>query len=50
MKNKKLLEKIKEDMEMRGFSHYTKDSYLRKAKEMSNFAFESVCEIRHFVF
>lgn len=26
MKNKKLLEKLKEDMEMRGFSHYTKDS------------------------
>ena len=34
MTNKKLLEKLKEDMEMRGFSHYTKDSYYRKAKEI----------------
>lgn len=28
MTNKNLLEKLKEDMEMRGFSHYTKDSYV----------------------
>lgn len=34
MTNKKLIEKLQEDMEMRGFSHYTKDSYLRKAKEI----------------
>lgn len=34
MTNKKLLEKLKEDMEMRGFSRYTKDSYYRKAKEI----------------
>ena len=34
MTNKELLEKLKEDMEMRGFSHYTKDSYYRKAKEI----------------
>ena len=34
MTNKKLLEKLKEDMEMRGFSHHTKDSYYRKAKEI----------------
>ena len=34
MTNKKLLEKLQEDMEMRGFSHYTKDSYYRKAKEI----------------
>lgn len=34
MTNKKLIEKLKEDMEMRGFSHYTKDSYLRKAKDI----------------
>ena len=30
MTNKKLIEKLQEDMEMRGFSNYTKDSYLRK--------------------
>ena len=34
MTNKKLIEKLQEDMEMRGFSHHTKDSYLRKAKEI----------------
>ena len=34
MINKKLIEKLQEDMEMRGFSHYTKDSYLRKTKEI----------------
>lgn len=37
MTNKQLLEKLKEDMEMRGFSHYTKDSYYRKAKEMTEY-------------
>lgn len=37
MANKKLLEKLKEDMEMRGFSHYTKDSYYRKAKEITEY-------------
>ncbi len=34
MENKELIEKLQEDMEMRGFSHYTKDSYIRKAKEI----------------
>ena len=32
--NQELLEKLKEDMEMRGFSNYTKDSYYRKAKDV----------------
>ena len=31
MTNKELLEKLREDMEMRGFSKYTKDDYYRKA-------------------
>ena len=34
MTNKELLEKLQYDMEMRGFSHYTKESYLYKAKEI----------------
>ena len=34
MTNKKLIEKLQEDMDMRGFSHYTKESYLRKTKEI----------------
>ena len=33
MSNEEILTKLKEDMEMRSFSHYTKDSYYRKAKE-----------------
>ena len=34
MTNKELLEKLKEDMEMRGFSKYTKYSYYHRAKEI----------------
>ena len=34
MPNKKLLATPKADLEMSGFSHYTKDSYYRKAKEI----------------
>ena len=37
MTNKQLLEKLQEDMEMRNFSHYTKDSYYRKAKEITEY-------------
>ena len=37
MTNKKLIEKLQEDMEMRGFSHHTKDSYYRKAKEITEY-------------
>ena len=39
MTNKKLLEKLQEDMEMRGLSHYTKDSYYRKAKEILEYLY-----------
>ena len=34
MNNQELMQKMKEDMEMRGFSPYTKDSYERKAKDV----------------
>lgn len=34
MTNKKLLEKMKEDMELRGFSKYTKYNYYHKAEEI----------------
>ena len=37
MTNKQLLEKLKEDMEMRGFSHHTKNSYYRKATEITEY-------------
>ena len=33
MTNKNLLEKLKEDMEMRGFSHYTKIVITEKQKK-----------------
>ena len=37
MTNKKLIEKLQEDMEMRGFSKHTKASYYRKAKEITEY-------------
>ena len=36
MTNEEIITKMKEDMKMRGFSHYTEDSYLRKAKDVWN--------------
>ena len=43
MSNEELIVKLKEDMEMRGFQHYTKDAYYRKTKEMINY-FEKTME------
>ena len=37
MTNKQLLEKLKEDMELRGFSKHTKASYYRKKKEITEY-------------
>ena len=37
MTNKQLLEHLKEDMELRGFSKHTKASYYRKAKEITEY-------------
>ena len=37
MTNKQQLEKLKEDMELRGFSKHTKASYYRKAKEITEY-------------
>ena len=34
MDNDKLIQKMKEDMEIRGFSEYTKGAYLNKTKHM----------------
>ena len=34
MDNDKLIQKMKEDMEIRGFSEYTKSNYLNKTKHM----------------
>ena len=37
MTNEEIITKMKEDMKMRGFSHYTEDSYLRKAKDVMEY-------------
>ena len=37
MTNKEILEKMKEDMKLRNFSHYTYDSYLGKTKDMMRY-------------
>ena len=37
MNNQELLQKMKEDMEMRGFSHWTKESYELKAKDVMKY-------------
>lgn len=37
MTNKRLLEKLQEDMEMRNFSYHTKYSYYKKAKEITEY-------------
>ena len=37
MTNQELLQKMKEDMEMRGFSPYTKSSYIGKAKDIMRY-------------
>ena len=37
MNNQELLQKMKEDMEMRGFSHWTKESYELKAKDVMRY-------------
>ena len=34
MTNEQLLQKMKEDIELRGFSEYTKYAYMNKAKQM----------------
>ena len=37
MSNQEILEKMKEDMKLRNFSHYTYDSYLGKTKDMMRY-------------
>ena len=37
MTNEQLIKKMKEDMKMRGFSHWTETSYIGKTKEMMKY-------------
>ena len=50
MSNQELLEKLKEDMEMRGFSHYTKDSYYRKTKDIIKYFNKPMEEVTERIF
>lgn len=45
MTNKQLLEKMQEDMEMRGFSKYTKYSYYHKAQEIIQYFGKSMKQV-----
>ena len=44
MTNEEIITKMKEDMKMRGFSYYTEDSYLRKAKDIMKYFKEKELE------
>ncbi len=44
MTNKQLLNKMKNDMRMRNFSHYTYDSYLGKTKAIMKYFGEKKLE------
>ena len=37
MTNEQIISKMKEDMKMRGFSHWTEESYLLKAKDIMKY-------------
>lgn len=37
MTNEQIISKMEKDMKMRGFSHWTEDSYLRKTKDVMKY-------------
>ena len=37
MTNEQIISKMKEDMKMRGFSHWTEESYLGKTKDIMKY-------------
>lgn len=45
MTNQEVLKKLKEDMEMRGFSKYTKENYLNKTKEILKYFNKPIEEV-----
>ena len=45
MNNQELLQKMKEDMEMRGFSHWTKESYKLKDKDVMRYFKKHIEEV-----
>ncbi len=45
MTNQEILNKLDEDMKMRGFSHWTEDSYRRKAKEVIEYFRKPIEEV-----
>ena len=46
MTNKQLLEKLKEDMELRGFQKHTTASYYRKEKEITEYFGKQIRQIK----
>ena len=49
MTNQELMQKMKEDMEMRGFSKYTKQNYEHKAREIIRYFNKPIEEQRNFL-
>ena len=45
MTKEKLLEKMRQDMNVQNFSHYTYDFYIRKTKEMIKYFNKSMEEV-----
>ena len=45
MTNEQIIRKMKEDMKMRGFSHWTEASYLGKTKEIIRYFKKPIEEI-----
>ncbi len=43
MTNEQIISKMKEDMKMRGFSHWTEESYLLKAKDIMKYFKKPMC-------
>ena len=45
MTNEQIISKMKEDMRMRGFSHWTEESYLGKTKDIMKYFRKSMEEV-----
>ena len=45
MTNEQIISKMKEDMKMRGFSHWTEESYLGKTKDIMRYFKKTIEEV-----
>ena len=46
MTNEQIISKMKDDMKMRGFSHWTEESYLLKTKDIMKYFKKPMEEVR----